>query len=145
MIDLVRNRDNLKRKIGLLLAVIGFLLGGFVSWGVMSGDAQGRVNILYLLFVYLLLPLLSIFISTFSLLFSGGFNLAQCLRRLPLWSPVQQQLWRKLKQQSMDSLWFFHASQIMAICFSLAGLLVFFLLLLATDVNFVWRSTILNA
>ncbi len=145
MVDPVKNSDNLKRKIGLVLAGIGFLLGGFVSWGVISGDAQGRVNILYLLLVYLLLPLLSIFISTFSLLFSDGFNLAQCLRRLPLWSPIQQQLWRKLKHQGLDALWFFHASQIMAICFSLAGLLVFFLLLLATDVNFVWRSTLLKA
>ena len=75
-----------KSRITWVLAGIGFLLGSFVSWGILSGDEQGRVNILYLLFVYLLLPLASVLISTLSLLFGGGFNLAQCLSRVPLWS-----------------------------------------------------------
>ena len=134
-----------KSRITWVLAGIGFLLGSFVSWGILSGDEQGRVNILYLLFVYLLLPLASVLISTLSLLFGGGFNLAQCLSRVPLWSTEQQQVWRKLRQDKFDSLWFFHSAQIVAICFSLAGLLAFFLLLLVTDINFVWRSTLLSA
>ncbi|HIG42586.1 MAG: DUF2868 domain-containing protein [bacterium] len=138
-------RTNLNGGVTLLLSVAGFFFGGFTGWAILVGDELGRVNILYLLLVYLFLPIASVVISTISLLFGSGFNFAQLLKRLPLWSPEQQQFWRQLRQQGFDRLWFFQASQLVAICFSLAGLVVFFLLLLATDINFVWRSTLLTA
>ena len=137
--------SNLNYKVTLIFAGAGFFLGTFISWAILIGDDLGRVNILYLLVIYLILPVASILISTISLIFGGGINLARCLKYLPLWSVEKQQLWRQLRHQGFDRLWFYQCSQIVAMCFSLSGLMVFFMLLLATDVNFVWRSTLLTA
>lgn len=124
---------------------VGVLLGIGLSWSVLSGDAQGRVNILYLLLVYLLIPILGLVLSLSSLLFSKGFNLASFLSQLPFWSAETKQFFRKNTQLSIDKYWLLWQSQLTAITFSTLSLLVFFTLLLATDINFVWRSTILEA
>ena len=120
--------SNLNQRITLVLAGAGLFFGGVISWSILIGDTQGRVNILYLLLVYLILPIASVLISTISLVFGGGINLTRCLASLPLWSSEQQQIWRKLRQLGFDRLWFYQSSQIVAMCFSLAGLIVFFLL-----------------
>ncbi|MCW8876699.1 MAG: DUF2868 domain-containing protein [Kangiellaceae bacterium] len=124
---------------------VGVLLGIGLSWSVLGGDAQGRVNILYLLLVYLLIPILSLALSLSSLLFSKGVNLASLLSQMPFWSAETKQFFRKNSQLGVDKHWLLWQSQLAAIAFSIISLLVFFLLLLATDINFVWRSTILSA
>ncbi len=122
-------------------AAIGFLL----SWGVLSGDQQGRVNLFYLLLVYLFIPVVSVLASSISLVFGKGVNLARLVTMIPMWTFKTQTLIRKVHQFNLDKYWFLMQSQIAAIAFSLASLVTFFVLLLATDINFVWRSTILEA
>ena len=122
-------------------AAAGFIL----SWGVLSGDQQGRVNLLYLLLVYLLIPILSVVVSLISLVKGRGINLASLLFSLPFWSFNKQATVRKVHQFRLDKYWFLMQSQAAAIAFSVASLATFFLLLITTDLNFVWRSTILDA
>nr|WP_281358540.1 DUF2868 domain-containing protein [Alteromonas ponticola] len=45
----------------------------------------------------------------------------------------------------MDKHWFFLQTQFAMLAYSLAGVLTLLILLLATDINFVWRSTLLTA
>ncbi|MCP4412544.1 MAG: DUF2868 domain-containing protein [Gammaproteobacteria bacterium] len=131
-------------KIAWPFILLGGAIGFLLSWMVLSGDQQGRVNIFYLLLVYLFIPLLSILASVFSLLFGKGINLARLVVSLPLWSFQSKDLIRKIQQLNLDKSWFLMQSQAAAIAFSLASLTTYFVLLLATDLNFVWRSTILN-
>ncbi|WP_185964469.1 DUF2868 domain-containing protein [Aliikangiella marina] len=111
----------------------------------MSGDAQGRVNLLYLLLIYLLLPIVSLLVSLLSLIKGKGINLARLALAAPLWGHSIQQRLHRLAQCSLDKHWLFFQSQAAALGFSLASLATFFMLLIATDINFVWRSTILDA
>jgi len=127
------------------VVLVGGALGFGLSWGVLSGDQQGRVNLFYLLLVYLLIPLLSALISLCSLLFGKGLNLARLVLALPVWSYSSQVRQRNIHQLNLDKHWLLMQSQIAAVAFSIASLLVFFILLLATDLNFVWRSTLLQA
>jgi len=123
---------------------VGFLLGLFLSWSLMSGDEQGRVNILHLVAIYIFLPVLSLTISLFSLSFGGGINLATISSHVPFWGSDLARSFLRQKQQPNSRILFLYQSQIAAIAFSLASLLVFFVLLITTDVNFIWRSTLLN-
>lgn len=139
-----KNSDDSRFDIAWPIVIGGAVAGLFISWGILSGDLQGRVNILYLLLVYLLIPLMSIFVSLISLLFGNGINLSRFLTKVPLWTRNYSEVLRKIRQQGGDKFWFLMQSQIAALAFSLASLFTFFLLLLATDMNFVWRSTILS-
>jgi len=131
-------------KIVWPIVFIGGAIGFLLSWIVLSGDNQGRVNIFYLLLVYLFIPLLSILASVFSLLLGKGINLARLLTSLPLWTFQTKDLIRKIHQMNLDKSWFLMQSQAAAIAFSLTSITTYFILLLATDLNFVWRSTILQ-
>jgi hypothetical protein len=127
------------------IIIVGLFIGLILSWTLLSGDSQGRVNILYLIAIYVLLPIVSIVISLISFLVKRNFNLASLLSHIPLWSQHKQIGLLKQKQHPDSRLIFFYQSQLAAISFSTAGLVVFILLLLTTDINFVWRSTILDA
>ena len=124
---------------------IGFLCGLLLSLGVLNGDEAGRVNLLYLLLVYLFIPLFGAILSVVSLVQGRGLNIARLLSALPIWSQSQQVQLLKIRQQKFDKYWFFLQSQAAALAYSVASLLTFLILLLATDINFVWRSTLLNA
>jgi len=125
--------------------VAGFLLGLVLSWGLISGDEQGRVNILQLVAIYIFLPILSLLFSTFSLLLGKSWNFAKLTSMFPFWSKDQQQKILQVTQQKHAKWYFFYQSQLAAISFSTASLLVLLVLLISTDVNFVWRSTLLDA
>jgi uncharacterized protein DUF2868 len=128
-----------------LIIAIGFTIGLFMSWSLFSGDENGRVNLLHLIAVFVFLPITSLVISSSSLFFGNGINLATVLSLLPVWSNTQRRQFLLQKQLKISKWSFFYQSQLAAISFSLASLLVFFLLLVTTDINFVWRSTILSA
>lgn len=132
-------------RISPLIVALGGVVGSFLSFMVMSGDAQGRVNLLYLLLVFLVIPVAGAAISLFSLFGKTGINFAQLLASVPMWSKPQRDFMFALRQKKLDTLWFFMQSQAAALSYSCVALVVFFLLLLATDINFVWRSTLLNA
>ncbi len=124
---------------------VGLLLGLLLSWGVLGGDEQGRVNIGHLLVTYLFIPVASLIISLVSLAVGKGINLARLTALAPLWSPQGRASLHQLAQRRIDKPWFFLQSQAAAVAFALSSLVVFFLQLLFTDVNFVWRSTLLSA
>ena len=126
------------------IIIVGFLLGLLLSWSLMSGDEQGRVNILHLVAVYVFLPVLSLIISLFSLSFGRGINLATLSSYIPFWRANLARSFLRQKQQPNSRLLFFYQSQLAAIAFSIASLSTFFILLLTTDVNFIWRTTLLN-
>lgn len=88
---------------------------------------------------------MSLVVSILSLVKGKGINLARVALATPLWGHAVQQQVHHLAQRNLDKHWLFFQSQAAALGFSLASLLVFFMLLVATDVNFVWRSTILDA
>ncbi len=123
----------------------GLVLGVLLSWSVLGGDEQGQVNIGYLLFIYLLIPVMSLAVSVVSLALGKGVNLARLAAHVPLWSPARRDYLHGLAQRGIDKPWFFLQSQAAAVAFALSSLVVFFLQLLFTDVNFVWRSTVLSA
>lgn len=127
----------------ILLA--GFVLGLLLSFAVLSGDELGRVNLLYLLLIFLFIPLASAIVSIVSLIRGRGINLARLLSATPIWSKSQQTYLHKIRQMHLDKHWFFLQSQAAALAYSVAGVVTFILLLLATDINFVWRSTLLDA
>jgi len=127
------------------IILVGFLCGLFLSIGVLNGDESGRVNLLYLLMVYLFIPLVGAFLSVTSLINGRGINVARLISALPIWRQPQQTMLLRLRQQKLDKHWFFLQSQAAALAYAVASLISFFILLLATDMNFVWRSTILHA
>lgn len=126
------------------ILLIGFLLGLFLSVAFLSGDEAGRVNLSYLLFIYVALPLFSVLISGISLFSRRGLNLARLLSEIPLWSKSQHAYIHKIRQLHIDKPWFFLQSQGAALAYALASLLTFMVLLLGTDINFVWRTTVLD-
>ncbi len=127
------------------IVAAGFIVGLLLSFGVLSGDDAGRVNLLYLLLIFLFIPVASVIISLLSLIKGKGINFARLMSHLPMWSNGQQRYLHKLRQMHLDKQWCFLQSQAAALAYAAAGLLVLILLLLTTDINFVWRSTLLEA
>jgi hypothetical protein len=127
------------------IILAGAAIGLLLSWSVLTGDESGRVNILYLLVVYLFIPIISIIVSIISMLFGRGINLAKIMSLIPFWSHQKEQILRNIQQLKIDNFWFLMQSQLAAVSFSVVSLMTFLLLLLVTDINFVWRSTVLNA
>lgn len=120
-------------------------LGVVLAWGVLSGDAQGRVNLFYLLFVYLLIPILSLIVASISLVHGKGLNLARVISWLPIWSKQANLFRRKLNQLGVEKFWLYFQSNLASLAYAVSSVVILFLLLLASDVSFVWRSTILTA
>lgn len=137
--------NDLTLKVSWPIIFFGAALGILFAWGVMSGDSQGRVNLLYVLAIYFFFPVISLFISSLSMVKGTGFNLAKISAKIPFWSNKQLMLFRKYHQIGIDKYWFFFQSHLAALAYSLSSLLVFVLLLLSTDIHFVWRSTVLVA
>ena len=127
------------------IMAVSFLIGLILTLGVLNGDDSGRVNLLYLLIILLFVPLLGAALSVGSLFTAKGINFARLCSYIPLWTIAQQHYLHKIRQFSIDKPWFFLQSQAAALAYSTGSLLMFMILLLTTDVNFVWRSTLLNA
>nr|WP_269468634.1 DUF2868 domain-containing protein [Alteromonas sp. ASW11-130] len=121
------------------------LLGFFLSFVLLNGDAQGRVNLFYLLLIFLLFPVVGLITSVVSLISGKGLNLARVVSKLSFLGISQSTVLRQLRQRHLDKHWFFLQSQFAMLAYSLAGILTLLILLLATDINFVWRSTLLTA
>jgi hypothetical protein len=132
-------------KLSWPILFTGLALGFLLSFAALSGDEQGRVNVLYLLLVFVFIPLLSIVISIGSLITGKGINLARLTSKLPILSASQSRVLHQLQQKRLDKLWLFMQSQAAALAYAVASMLTFVLLLLVTDINFVWRSTLLDA
>ena len=133
------------RQISATLAGAGLLVGFLVALGVLSGDVQGRVNLLYLLLLFAFLPVAGLLLSLVFLLRDSARGLAGLVLDLPFWPRPWQRRLFALGGGGARRHWYFYQSQLLALSFGLGGLAAFFILLVGSDVSFVWRSTLLEA
>lgn len=131
-------------KITVALAFIGTVCGVGLSAGILSGDDQGRVNLLLFLLLFAAIPLLSLLLSGI-LLTTGHPGVAAWIVKLPMWPDQFSPKNSQLNLPGSTRSWLFFQSQIVSLAFSFGAMLVFLALLLGTDVNFVWRSTLLES
>ncbi len=128
-----------------LFAAVATAIGATASTSILSGDDYGRVNLLFSLLLFALLPALS-FLTTLVLLLlgrsSGVASLLIKLRIIPMrfYPTLTSTLEQKRQRASL-----FYLSQLIILAFAVGTLLGFILLLLTSDVSFVWRSTLLDA
>src|SRR5690554_4070306 len=117
-----------------------------VALGVLAGDVQGRVNLLYLLVLFAFLPVAALLLSlAFLGLGKRGRGFSGLVLDLPLWPRHWRRSLLAFSVPSARRAWFFYQSQVLALGFGLGGLAAFFVLLLGSDLSFVWRSTLLSA
>lgn len=115
-----------------------------MSYGVLVGDAQGRVNLLLLLVVFAFLPVVGLLLSVVLLLKGGGTGLAGWVLEAPLWPARWTRVLPQLGIYHSRKLWLFYQTQILSLGFSAGCILLYLLLLLGSDISFVWRSTLLE-
>lgn len=133
------------KQISLSLVFLGLITGFLVGYGVLIGDVQGRVNLLLLLMLFAFLPLLGLLASLMLLLTGGGKGLAGWILELPIVPRHLAPEVIKLGISGSRKPWLFYQTQLLALSFAGGGLLVYLLLLLGSDISFVWRSTLLQA
>ncbi len=123
----------------------GFCVGLVITLTFLSGDAQGRVNLLYLLILFVFFPVCGFLVSLVALCLPGGKGVAGWLLELPFWP----QQWRRelyaMPGGRVRRAWLFYLSQIFTLALGIGCLVAFFFVLLFNDVSFVWRSTFLEA
>ncbi|MFK7863890.1 MAG: DUF2868 domain-containing protein [Pseudohongiellaceae bacterium] len=134
----------LHNKTTLTLSILGVFLGFFVSAGALSGDSQGRVNLLFLLLLFAFLPALSLVLSGFFAAFKFS-GVTAAIIHSPIWPRQGQFLKPEFRTKKSQRFWFFFQSQVFSLAFAFGSVLIYLLLLLGTDINFVWRSTLLEA
>jgi hypothetical protein len=133
------------RSHSVALGLIALTLGLLASVAVLSGDDFGRVNLLYALSLFALLPSIGL-VVTLLLLFLGRRNgIAALLIELPLAPKTLTSLLLTQRNGVRRQTALFSLSQSLVLAFATGNLLGFVLMLLATDVSFVWRSTLLDA
>lgn len=120
-------------------------MGLVTGFAVLSGDELGQVNLLFLLMLFGFLPVIGLLLSLGLLLRGGGRGLAGWMLELPVWPKHLTTHILTLGISGSRNSWLFYQTQILTLCFAFGGLLIYFLLLLGTDINFVWRSTLLEA
>lgn len=138
------NSHRTLKQISFGLVFFGFLVGFLVGYGVLTGDAQGRVNLLFLLMLFAFLPVIGLILSLVFVL-GGGKGLAGWILELPI---LPQRLSAEILNLGVSGSrkpWLFYQTQLLTLSFALGGLLVYFFLLLGSDISFVWRSTLLQA
>ena len=133
------------KQLPFLLALGGFCIGLVITLSFLSGDDEGRVNLLYLLLLFVFIPVAGFILSLLSLVLPLGRGLAESVIEIPIW-PKQ---WRRelpgMEMTGIRRAWFFYLSQLLALSLGLGCLIGFFVILLVNDVSFVWRSTVLAA
>lgn len=132
-------------QIPLMLGVLALLAGFMATLAFLGGDEQGRVNLLYLLLLFVFIPLAGLLLSLLLLLLKSGQGLAGWLLALPFWPRHWHQSAFQPGSQAVRRAWLFYVSQLVGFCLGVGSLLAFMLILLGTDVSFVWRSTLLQA
>lgn len=121
--------------------MVGFLVG----YGVLSGDSLGRVNLLFLLMLFAFVPVIGLIMSIGFIVSGGGRGLAGWILELPI---LPQRLAVEILNLGLSGSrksWLFYQTQVLALSFACGGLLVYLLLLIGSDISFVWRSTLLEA
>jgi hypothetical protein len=132
------------KQLSLGLGMLGLCLGFLAAYGVLNGDDDGRVNLLFLLLLFAFLPVVGLLLSIFLMMKGGGKGLAGWILDIPLWPRHLILALSRLGLTHGRELWLFYQTQILAVSFSVGCLLLYLLLLLGSDITFVWRSTLLE-
>ena len=132
------------KQLSVGLGLLGLCCGFLLSYGVLSGDSEGRVNLLFLLLLFAFVPVAGLLLSLLLLLRGGGKGLAGWILDLPLWPKHLTLAMPRLGIFHGKQLWFFYQTQILSLSFGVGCLLLYLLLLLGSDISFVWRSTLLE-
>jgi hypothetical protein len=132
------------KQLSLGLGMLGLCLGFLAAYGVLAGDVDGRVNLLLLLLLFAFLPVAGLLLSIFLMVKGGGKGLAGWILDIPLWPRHLILALSRLGPTLGRELWLFYQTQILAVSFSVGCLLLYLLLLLGSDITFVWRSTLLE-
>ena len=132
------------KKIYWPLQLLTFVFGLVVAFTLLSGDDSGRVNLLYLLLLYFFVPVAGALLSLYALFSSSKFHTAQWLVQLGIFKLNRQPFFQQLRRMNQDRTWLLQQSQIMAMMFAVASILALFIILLFSDIAFVWRSTLLT-
>ncbi len=133
------------RQFSMVLGALGLLSGFVLVMSVLSGDVQGRVNLLYLLLLFVFLPVFGLLLSLVFLIRTSARGLAGLLLELPIWPARVRQEVLALAPGIERKYWLFYQTQLISLAFAIGGLGAFLLLLAGTDISFVWRSTLLQA
>ncbi len=133
------------RYIGHGLVALVFCFALLSSAFLISGDQYGKVNLLYLLLLFVVWPLLSLVLSVSASLMRSKKSSVSTLLSLPIWPNAWQSAINDLKRSGSYPLWLFAQGQKLALTFSVGSLIAFLFVLLFNDVTFVWRSTLLSA
>lgn len=132
-------------QIPLVLGLLALLSGFVVTLVFLGGDDEGRVNLLFLLLLFVFVPLAGLVLSVLLLFFNTGQGLANWLLTLPFWPLRWHQTLVHTENAPMRRAWLFYVSQLVGFCLGIGGVLAFMVILLGSDVSFVWRSTLLQA
>ena len=135
----------LLRSHSVALGLIALTLGLLASVAVLSGDDFGRVNLLYALSLFALLPSIGLVVTLLLLFLGRRSGIAALLIELPLAPKTLTSLLLTQRNGVRRQTALFSLSQSLVLAFATGNLLGFVLMLLATDVSFVWRSTLLDA
>ena len=73
------------KQLSLGLGMLGLCLGFLTAYGVLTGDDDGRVNLLFLLLLFAFLPVVSLLLSILLIVKGGGKGLAGWILDIPLW------------------------------------------------------------
>ena len=133
------------RSHSVALGLIALTLGLLASVAVLSGDDFGRVNLLYALSLFALLPSIGLVVTLLLLFLGRRSGFAALLIELPLAPKKLASLLLTQRSGVRLQTALFSLSQSLVLAFATGNLLGFVLMLLATDVSFVWRSTLLDA
>ena len=132
------------KQLSLGLGMLGLCLGFLAAYGVLTGDADGQVNLLLLLLLFAFVPVVGLLLSILLMVKGGGKGLAGWILDIPLWPRHLTLALSRLGLTHGRELWLFYQTQILAVSFSVGCLLLYLLLLLGSDITFVWRSTLLE-
>lgn len=143
--DLLRGALARTAPLGRWLVACAFLFGLLLACGLLAGDARGRVNLLYVLILFVFWPLVALAGSLLLLALRGRPGMAAMLSSLALWPASWREALDSLGRRGLSRNWLFIRAQAMSLGFSCGVLTGFFLMLLGTDISFVWRSTLLEA
>ncbi len=121
------------------------MLGLLASVAVLRGDDFGRVNLLSSLSLFALLPSIGLVVTLLLLFLGRRSGIAALLIELPLAPKKLTSLLLTQRSGVSRQTALFSLSQSLTLSFATGNLVGFVLMLLATDVSFVWRSTLLDA
>jgi hypothetical protein len=143
---LQENKDSLAlRAISVMIALIAFILGLLASVAALSGDEYGRVNLLLSLFLFALLPAFGLLTTAVFLSLGRRSGIAALLVELRVTPKRFAALLARQGGAAQRQRILFSLSQGWLLSFVAGNLLGFALMLLAMDISFVWRSTLLEA